>query len=222
MTTCDFDRLHDYADDALDAESRAGVAAHVRDCARCREELARLERLRSHVAMLPAAVAPPRDLWPSVRAEVERSKVRPLHAAPGRASRRVPRWAGLVAAAALLVVISSAVTMIVTGEGGRAGDIPRRPDAQLVSARAFAGVEAEYLRAAGDLAAALDRQRDRLDSATVARVETSLRTIDQAIAEARAALERDPSNADIVNMLDGTYRQKLDLLRRAAELPARL
>jgi anti-sigma factor RsiW len=222
--SCDPDLIHDFADAALSEAARERVATHLRGCQRCRDELARILALRARVATLSATVEPARDLWPAIQAEVERRKTRPLRAGVTTFPARSRRWMGLVAAAVLLVVASSAITALVMRErGGMAaeGGRPAR-DVQLVAARGFAPVEAEYLRAARELAAELSERRTQLSPETVARVEASLRTIDLAIAEARAALDRDPANADIVRMLDATYRQKLDLLRRAAEMPARI
>ena len=45
-----------------------------------------------------------------------------------------------------------------------------------------------------------------------------LRTVDEAILEARNALARDPANKTLIEMLSGTYRQKVDLLRRTTEM----
>ena len=75
--------------------------------------------------------------------------------------------------------------------------------------------------AASDLAGALRQRRSRMDPATVAVIESCLARIDAAIVEARAALRRDPQSAGLAELLTVTYRQKLDLLKRAADLPAR-
>ena len=53
---------------------------------------------------------------------------------------------------------------------------------------------------------------------TVAQLKASLRTIDEAILEARNALARDPANKTLIEMLSGNYRQKVDLLRRTTEM----
>jgi len=50
-------------------------------------------------------------------------------------------------------------------------------------------------------------------------LDSCLRKIDAAIAEARAALRREPRNAVLTQLLTVSYRQKLDLLKRAADLP---
>ena len=60
-----------------------------------------------------------------------------------------------------------------------------------------------------------------LDPATIATVERSLTTIDGAIAEARAALMRDPGNGTLSRLLASSYEQKVTLLRRASELTPR-
>jgi hypothetical protein len=52
----------------------------------------------------------------------------------------------------------------------------------------------------------------------VKQLKASLRTIDEAILEARNALARDPANAMLIEMLSSTYRQKVDLLRRTTEM----
>jgi hypothetical protein len=49
-------------------------------------------------------------------------------------------------------------------------------------------------------------------------LEESLRTIDRALARARDALARDPSDTYLNAHLAETMRRKLDLLRRAAAL----
>ena len=47
-------------------------------------------------------------------------------------------------------------------------------------------------------------------------IERNLDAIDAAIAEARAALDRDPANTYLNSHLADARRRKLDLLRRAA------
>ena len=49
-------------------------------------------------------------------------------------------------------------------------------------------------------------------------VKASIRTIDEAILEARNALARDPANKVLAQMVFSNYKQKVDLLRRTAEM----
>jgi hypothetical protein len=63
-----------------------------------------------------------------------------------------------------------------------------------------------------------EQQADLLDPRTRAVLSTSLRTIDSAIAEARAALNRDPASQFLNHQLNKSLEQKLGLLRKAALL----
>jgi len=74
------------------------------------------------------------------------------------------------------------------------------------------------MRTASILRELLDSQKDALAPETVAQLNASLRTIDEAILEARNALARDPANKMLVEMLSASYRQKVDLLRRTTEM----
>jgi anti-sigma factor RsiW len=229
-------RLHDYVDGLLSGAERAAVEAHVGACDDCRAEVRRLLALRARIAALPRAVEPSRDLWTDVRARLvrhpareevapahTRATLRPLAAWRGAAPRRHAR---LAAAAIALVVVSSAITATLVRRGeSTAGSVATGPAAPPASPRAAASpggagyaAYAGYERAASDLAATLEARRSALAPETVAKVEASLRVIDSAIAEARAALARDPGNQALVELLGVSYRQKLDVLHRAAEL----
>jgi hypothetical protein len=63
-------------------------------------------------------------------------------------------------------------------------------------------------------------RRGTLDTSTVRTIERSLALIDAAIAQARAALERDPDNTYLNGHLRRTLDRKLDVLRQAALLTA--
>jgi Tfp pilus assembly protein PilF len=78
--------------------------------------------------------------------------------------------------------------------------------------------DAQYDAAVADLEKALKADRDRLDASTIAIVEHNLQIIDQAIDQARRALEADPANGYLSGHLAEARRRKLDLLRRAAAL----
>ena len=66
-----------------------------------------------------------------------------------------------------------------------------------------------------------ESHRDRLSPETVKIIEQNLAIIDKAIAESRAALEKDPNDPDLPLLLSGVYRQKLELLQHAVALQAR-
>lgn len=75
-----------------------------------------------------------------------------------------------------------------------------------------------YATEINKLRAVFDQQSEVLDPRTRAILSTSLRTIDSAIAEARAALNRDPASQFLNQQLNKSLEQKLGLLRKAALL----
>ena len=85
----------------------------------------------------------------------------------------------------------------------------------------LAVAERGYERSVDALWRTLDERRDSLAPSTVATVERSLRIADSAIAEARSALEQDPSNRVLAELFVSNYERKIDVLRRATELAPR-
>jgi len=67
----------------------------------------------------------------------------------------------------------------------------------------------------------LAARRPHLDSATVAVIDHNLQVIDDAIAQCRQALEKDPASHFLIESLDGAMNDKVRLLRTAAQLPVR-
>jgi hypothetical protein len=182
------------------------------------------ERLDELTSALPREIAPPPELWSAIRAEL----------AP-RSSREW-RWGNwrLAAAALLIAASSSLVTVVALKARERARNVATVHVASAPSSSSsvattvesplpaqLASREEGYLRSAEALRRALDERRDSLAPSTVATVERSLRIADSAIAEARAALERDPSNAVLAALFRSNYERKLDVLRRATELAPR-
>ena len=125
------------------------------------------------------------------------------------------------------MVGTSVGTLMVAGRwgGGEVGTLPgvaASPPASAVAAPtalvAFEPAEREYQAAIDDLAALLRSRRARLAPETVATLERNLRIIDQAIAESRAALMKDPDSRELAQMLSGVYDTKVKMLQQAVEL----
>jgi hypothetical protein len=74
--------------------------------------------------------------------------------------------------------------------------------------------------AIADLQDVFERNKSRLDTSTVRVMRQAFATIDRAIAEARTALQADPSNAYLNLHLADTMRRKLELLRRVNAIAA--
>ena len=79
----------------------------------------------------------------------------------------------------------------------------------------------EYSRDVAQLRAIVTQRRADFDSATIAVLEKNLELIDRAIAESRAALQRDPASEFLADQLARAMTKKVAILRTAALLPAR-
>jgi len=93
------------------------------------------------------------------------------------------------------------------------------PAATLASNRPTA--EQTYADEISRLRAVLARRRPELDSSTVAVVEHNLQVIDDAIAQCKAALKKDPASRFLMESLNNAMDDKVQLLRTAAVLPAK-
>jgi hypothetical protein len=113
------ERLDDFASGELPDIERRLMERHLDGCGECRAEVEAIRALLAEVAALPAAVAPPMDLWQGIAGRLEPrtggaelpeedAKVIPL--APRRKLWQPPRWALQAAAAVVLMVGSSLVT----------------------------------------------------------------------------------------------------------------
>ena len=88
-------------------------------------------------------------------------------------------------------------------------------------ARSEAGEPSEYDRDVAQLRAIVRQRRTEFDSATIAVLEKNLELIDGAIAESRAALQRDPASEFLADQLARAMTKKVAILRTVALLPAR-
>jgi hypothetical protein len=99
---------------------------------------------------------------------------------------------------------------------------PRRaPRPAPESATLVGSGASEYDRDVARLRAILQERRSELDSSTVTVLERNLELIDRAIAESRAALERDPGSEFLADQLARVMTKKVAILRTAALLPSR-
>lgn len=215
--------LDDYVTGELAEDARDPVAQHIAGCAICTAEVESLTRILARAADLPKSIDPPAASWSNIRATIERDRKAVTAHDLGFAR---PFWRhpyALAAAAVLVAILSSGGTALyMRNADGVASSRSTANDAGSgatpASLAAFTIEENNYLRNVAVLQDLLDQQEALLAPETVAQLKASLRTIDEAILEARNALARDPANKMLIEMLSGTYRQKVDLLRRTAEM----
>lgn len=176
---------------------------------------AKLDELAARVASLPRSIAPPDDLWPSIRAGIT--------AAPVVSIAWWQRPAILAAAGLLLVAGSSLATLtLMRRSESRSENQPTAVQPSATGSDAtlaqFSRTETDYIRTINELSTALEARQSELAPGTIAKLRESLRVIDAAIVEARAALAADPSNKHLTEILSATYEQKVDLIRRTTEM----
>lgn len=182
--------------------------------------------MKNRIDALARDIQPERDLWRGIASAISDSKiVRPDFVTGGREPAAAAavnwRWVGIAAAAMLLVAFSSGITAyLVRAPVAPADGIiePGLTEFETVAWEGFLEAERSYQSVTDDLLASLEAQRDELAPETIEIVESNLRLIDEAIAEARAALERDPANRRLVGKLTDMYRTRVNFLEGMSRL----
>ncbi len=213
------DRLSEYVDGELASGERTALEAHLATCTECRATLEELHRVVARAKALEDR-APKADLWAGIHARLTPGRRpagsplgRPGVNRPWRVSFSVPQ---LMAASIALILLSGSGMWLALRSRQTATRTPR-PDAEWQ----VLNVSTRRTDAAiADLQEVFERNKSRLDTSTVRVVQQAFTTIDQAIAEARAALEADPGNAYLNLHLADTMRRKLELLRRVNAIAA--
>ena len=213
--------LDDYVTGDLSEDARAPVADHIASCAACSAEVESVKRVLAQASQLPKSIDAPPAAWSNIRAAIERDQAAVV---AGDVRDRQPLWRRPVALAAAAAVVAAVLSSTATSLylNSRSSDSAQTASAgdtsTSVTLASFTIEENNYLRTAAALQDVLDQQEASLAPETVAQLKSSLRTIDEAILEARNALARDPSNKLLVEMLSANYKQKVDLLRRSTEI----
>ena len=202
--------LDDLIDGQLTRAEQRRVEDHVAACEGCRGQLASLERLLEQAHALPRSVPPEADLWPEVSMRLT-ARPRPA-AAPAW-----PAWLRQAVAAVVFMAVGGVLSQLLAPSWRQpatvAGIVEPTPETD------FALVESDFLRAKEALWAAVysshgSASPDRRPAETREVVERNLAVIAAAIQELRAALEADPGNPQLEDLLLGQHRSEIGLLRR--------
>ena len=160
---------------------------------------------------------PARDLWAGIAKQIE---TKPVTASRG-ITFTLPQ---LAMAASLLIAVASGLTWMIANPPAtgsteaviQAYGVPEEETEGKIVQANFA--DAQFNAAVTDLESILRDERDRLDPRTVLIIERNLKAIDDAINEARMALNDDPANPYLNSHLADARKRKLDLLRHATGL----
>ena len=175
------------------------------------------DKMTIAASQLATEITPSRDLWPGIEEAIK---------AP-RAPRQTT-WYAQAAAVFLLVGASSMVTYSVLKY-----DSANTPQAvvqvvptNLTFERAAFGadhtLESVYGRAAGDVESNLDRELANLSPEAREDVVRNLAVIQQAITDISQALEEEPNNGFLQELLVDAYRNELALMNRVGGMTQRV
>lgn len=171
----------------------------------------REERFMADAAKLATEIAPERDLWPEIEAEITR---------PARRAG-VP-WYAQAAAVVALVGVSSFITYTVTKPdepaGGSVPVMATTFDAEFASFGQELMLPVSFENERSGLATELDMALDGLSPEVRVEVEENLAVIQSAVDEISEALANEPNNALLQEMLADAYRKELAVMRHVSGL----
>ncbi|HSG59268.1 MAG TPA: hypothetical protein VLA06_07045 [Woeseiaceae bacterium] len=175
-------------------------------------EVDRNDRIVAAAGRLPEEISPERDLWPGIAETIDR---------PQRA-----RWTPMFAQAAavvLLVGASSGLTYLAMQDDPAPAAIVA-PDLLFEPASYSAGyaLGPEYLEARSEMSARLDEELARLSPEARDDVEKNLAVIRSAIAEINTALDDEPTNRLLQQLLLNAYQDEFALMRQVGGLTNRV
>jgi anti-sigma factor RsiW len=204
------------ADGSLEPERVTIAEEHLRACAECAADVGRIRAVLKRAGESRAQAPSTNDtdeLWPSIRARIEQRKVVPLPNGSANSPRRFRRsWlaaAGGIAAAALFTIWLA-----------RSGKAPAG-DAAIIAADTGVALIAvvdsthAYEQEAQALLNHFEVQRATMRPEVAKAFDHDLKVIDVAIAELQGAIANDPANPALRRLLASSFRQKVDLLKRA-------
>lgn len=164
---------------------------------------------------LPAAIAPPRDLWPVIEARLRAAPAAAV-ASPVRSRVAQLRW---LAAAAMVTSVAVGVwigrdLLPSAGPGVTPGAIATAavPSAQGAAVDAAYVSDPRYRHERAELMKTVQARLDAMPAPARAKVAASLAAIEGAKQDLESALGKDPSNALLQELLINTYQDEMRVL----------
>lgn len=186
------EQIDDLVDGALDAGTAAALTAHLAGCADCARERDTLLALQRAARALPRAIAPDRDLWPAIaRRTAQRRRI------------GLPLAIAASVAAAFIGVAATKFTERVLLD----------PTPAPIAAVSSSAAQGRAL-----FVAQVVRSDPAVSAQTRAVVEHNLRLIQQALGEIEQAVERDPGDSNLRQLLISIHIQESALIERMQRL----
>ena len=208
--------LNRYVDGELDRGETEVLEEHIASCSRCREALGQLRALVEQAGSAAPVISPGRDLWPSIRNRIEADTAGPT---VSRRETGRPEWtvrALVPMAAAILLVITSVITLRLFSDG--LDSLERFTSEWNQGLATLAAMEQQYVGVTEDLFYSISGYGEKLPETAREAIEQNLAIIETAIADSRAAALDNPSDAELQSLLSTVYRQKMELLKWTARI----
>lgn len=204
------------ADGSLPAGRARELQGHLGGCEACAEDVARLRLVIQRSSEPVTSGSPLAELWPAIRSRIEGSKVVPLASSataprPRPFTLRLAGAAGIGVAAAIAAVVWLRPLRHTVVPGGSLESSRDSTQALILVSDSVRSYQDE----ARVLLDRLELQRAMIRPEAMASIERDLGVIDQAIGELELAIERDPRNPALRQLLASSYRQKVEVLKRA-------
>jgi hypothetical protein len=200
-----------FVDGALPADEVRDINAHLARCADCMNDVARLRDIMARYKESSPSNAAVDELWPAIRSRIERDKVVSL----GSSEQSHRRVTGRHFAAAGALAAGIVLTVVLLRPSHR---IPVDTTVEVSDTSALQLVSDSVKSYEDETRVLLNRlevQRAMMRPDAVASMDRDLKVIDSAIGELKVAIQNDPRNAALRQLLASSYRQKIELLKRA-------
>jgi hypothetical protein len=209
------DERQSMADGTLLRDANAAAFAHVEQCAECADDVTRIRTLMTRAKETAAAPPDLNELWPAIRGRIEERKVIPLGIRDTIVPRNLRRAA--MVGAFLTPLVAAIAFIVISVRGATVDKSPPQIDAtvseiSLASATDSARI---YEQEAQELLGRLELQRAMMRPEVAKAFEHDMRVVDDAIAELKTEIARQPGNVALLRLLASSYHRKVDLLTRA-------
>lgn len=223
MTEFDEHILHDYLDGELAAAEVEALEAVLRDDPDLRRQLDALSEAVVLMNELPTEARVPEAVWATVQSKIGGGGPRVIPLDQKRRDSRAPTmsWSQLAAAAIVLVALTGSVTWFFAQSppspvAEATGEIPDVVPVAVADLSGSGELFEEYEAGTAQLEDILTQGAGVLSPETLDIIRQSLTAIDEAIEEARVALENDPGSPVLGRILKNNMKEKLELLRETA------